>query len=127
MPIRYGGDILTIGERIKQRRKELDISVEELAKRLGKNRATVYRYENGEIENLPTPILETIAKALSTTPAYLLGWEENLSTETDFIADLFMDKKSIEYVKKLLSLSAKGRETVYEMIDFQLAKETGPQ
>lgn len=118
---------MTIGERIKQRRKELDMTVEELAKRLGKNRATVYRYENGEIENLPTPILEPIAKALSTTPAYLLGWEENLDTETDFIAELFKDKKSVEYVKKLLSLSQRGKDAVYEMIDFQSSKERGLQ
>lgn len=125
MSIRIGGDVLTIGERIKRRRKELDMSVEELAKRLGKNRATVYRYENGEIENLPTSVLEPIAKALSTTPAYLLGWEDNLDTETDFIAELFTDRKNVEYVKKLLSLSNRGRETVYEMIDFQLSKESG--
>lgn len=118
---------MTIGERIKNRRKDLGISVEELAKRLGKNRATVYRYENGEIENLPTTVLEPIAKALYTTPAYLLGWEDNLNVDTDFIADLFMDKKNVEYVKKMLSLSIKGKETVYEMIDFLLSKETGLQ
>lgn len=64
-----------IGHRIKERRKALKMSADELGKRLGKNRATVYRYENGDIENLPIDILEPIATALGTTPQYLMGWE----------------------------------------------------
>lgn len=69
---------MTIGERIKQRRIELGLSVDDIAARLGKNRATIYRYENSDIENLPTTILEPLAKILDTTPAYLIGWEKEL-------------------------------------------------
>lgn len=67
---------MNIGNRIKQRRLELNLSVDELAKKLNKNRATVYRYESNEIENFPTTVLEPLAKALETTPAYLMGWDE---------------------------------------------------
>lgn len=66
---------MSVGTRIKNRRNELDMSVEELARKLNKNRATIYRYEKGEIENLPLDILEPLAKALDTTPQYLMGWE----------------------------------------------------
>lgn len=66
---------MTIGERIKNRRKELNMSADTLADILGKNRATIYRYESDEIENLPTSILEPLANALQTTPAYLMGWD----------------------------------------------------
>ena len=45
-----------------------------MADRIGKSRATIYRYENGDIESLPTTILEPLAKALNTTPADLMGW-----------------------------------------------------
>lgn len=65
---------MTVGQRIKQRRKELGISVDELAEKLKKNRATIYRYENEEIGDLPATILEPLAVALHTTPAELLGW-----------------------------------------------------
>ena len=65
---------MTIGERIKARREELGMSVTELAERLGKNRATVYRYENGDIKEMPTPVLEPLAKVLGVTPAELMGW-----------------------------------------------------
>ncbi len=67
---------MSIGNRIKAKRKELNMSVDELAKQLGKDRSTVYRYEKGDIEKLPIDILEPIAKALDTTPQYLMGWEE---------------------------------------------------
>lgn len=70
----------TVGERIKRRRKELDLSVDDLADKLGKNRATIYRYESDEIENLPLNILEPLAKALGVTPAYLMGWESEVYT-----------------------------------------------
>ena len=40
---------MTIGERIKKRRTELGLSVDDIAEKLGKGRATVYRYENGDI------------------------------------------------------------------------------
>lgn len=67
--------INNIGARIKQARIDAGFSVEELAKKIGKNRATIYRYESGEIADLPTTILEPLAKALGTTPAQLMGWE----------------------------------------------------
>ena len=74
-----GVNYMSIGERIKERRTELNLSVDELAARIGKNRATVYRYESHEIENLTLSTLEPLAKALDTTPGYLMGWEENKS------------------------------------------------
>lgn len=72
---------MTIGSRIKARRKELGISVDDIAATLGKNRATIYRYESNEIENLPTTILEPLAKILQTTPAYLMGWDDLIDSE----------------------------------------------
>lgn len=66
---------MTVGERIKQRRLELHMSVDEVAAKLGKNRATVYRYESNDIENLPTSVLIPLARVLETTPAELMGWQ----------------------------------------------------
>jgi repressor LexA len=73
---------MKIGDRIKQRRKFLGLSVDELAEKLGKNRATIYRYESSDIEKLPTTVLEPLADALKTTPAYLMGWEDDKPADT---------------------------------------------
>lgn len=67
---------VTTGSRMKNRRKDLGVTVEEVAEALGVSVATVYRYENGEIEKVPGSVLEPLAKVLRTTPAYLMGWEE---------------------------------------------------
>ena len=64
---------MTIGQRIKERRLALGMTVDELAKKLGKNRATVYRYESDEIKDMPLSVLVPLAKALYTTPGYLMG------------------------------------------------------
>lgn len=79
---------MKIGERIKQRRTFLGMSVDELAEKLHKNRATVYRYESSEIEKLPTTVLEPLAEALNTTPGYLMGWEDEQNIYGDDISVL---------------------------------------
>lgn len=71
---RKGVDELKLGQRIKERRQQLGLSVDEVAKALNKNRATVYRYESEEIENLPYTVLIPLAKVLRVTPAHILSW-----------------------------------------------------
>lgn len=111
---------MSIGCRIKTLRTQLGLSIDELAERLGKNRTTIYRYENGDIENLPLCILDSLAEALDTTPAYLMGWTDNKiymrnsKTEiehmekwySEFGNNLFTNEeheKLIEYAKFLIS------------------------
>ena len=67
---------MTTGERMKARRKELGLSAEYVADKLGVSPSTIYRYEKGDIEKMPGNVLSPIADILSTTPAYLMGWEE---------------------------------------------------
>lgn len=69
------------GENIRKRRKELHMSADVLAKKIGKDRATIYRYENGDIEHMPArQVLIPLAKALKTTPAELLGVDDGYET-----------------------------------------------
>lgn len=67
----------TIGRRIKERRKELGMTADDLARKIGKSRATVYRYEDGSIEKLSIDVARPIAEALGITSAELLGWGDN--------------------------------------------------
>lgn len=78
-------NILEIYERIKKRRKEIGLSAEQVAEKLGVSPATIYRYEKKDIKKFPTEILEPLSNVLRTTPAYLMGWEdeENIKIPTD--------------------------------------------
>lgn len=65
------------GQRIKFRRKQLSISAEKLASIIGVSPATVYRWEKGEIEKVSSAIINPLADALHTTPAFLMGWNDD--------------------------------------------------
>ena len=93
---------MRIGERIKQRRLELGYTADALAKMLNKNRATIYRYENGDIENMPIDVLEPLAKALNTTPAYLMGWTDSQqSREPKPTEEYYDDPEAAEFAEYL--------------------------
>lgn len=62
-----------IGKRIKYRRKELNISAAVLADRIGLSKATIHRYENGDIKNIKMPVLEAMADILKVNPLWLIG------------------------------------------------------
>ena len=68
---------MKIGQRIKRRREELGIGQSHLAERIGSSKQNLYKYENGIIANIPADKIEAIAKALYTTPAYLMGWSDD--------------------------------------------------
>jgi len=66
---------VNIGNRMKQRRKQLKLSADEVAEKIGVSRSNVYRYEKGDIEKLPLEVLEPLSEILQTTPQQLMGWE----------------------------------------------------
>ena len=92
----------SFGDRIRLRRKELGLSVDDIADALGIHRSTVYRYESDEVEKLPISALEPLSHVLKTTPAKLLGFEdsalkisESAGTNQDcfFVADLSPEER----------------------------------
>jgi transcriptional regulator with XRE-family HTH domain len=93
---------MSIGQRIKILRTKRGMTIDDLAAKLGKNRTTVYRYENGDIENLPLGILGPLADALDTTPGHLMGWgyKEMLSIKiTDGEEEAIYSSVNDSYVK----------------------------
>ena len=67
---------MNVGERIKLRRKELKISADTLAERVGVSRSTIFRYERGDIEKVGPDVLKKISETLNISPADLMGWED---------------------------------------------------
>ncbi len=109
----------SIGQRIKKRRLELGLSADQLAYRLGKNRATVYRYESDEIENLPLSIIAPLSEALQVSPAYLMGWDTSSEETKKAPATSGERKELIDLIPNL------SDEIVHALL--ALAKQAGPQ
>jgi len=65
---------MTVGERIKQRRLELGLSQDELAKKVGyKSRSSINKIELSR--DLPLRKVREMAKVLDTSPSFLMGWD----------------------------------------------------
>lgn len=60
---------------IKLRRTRLGMTLGDLGDKVGVTRATIHRYESGNIANIDTRMIEQLANALECTPAQLMGWE----------------------------------------------------
>lgn len=93
---------MDIGDRIKKRREELGMSQEELAKKVGyKSRSSVNKIEI-DGRGLPQNKIVIFAKALETTPAYLMGWE-TISDED--IGNAFANDNLFEVINNISALS----------------------
>ena len=63
------------GRRIRQLREKKGMSLEDLGQAIGTTRQNIFKYEAGDITNIPYDKLRKIAEALDTDPWYILGWE----------------------------------------------------
>ncbi len=88
---------MTIYDRIKMLRESQGLSQQELATRLGyKSRSAINKIELG-LRDISQSKVEAFAKALNTTPAYLMGWEDKISSYSDDE----LDQKIIEVFNRL--------------------------
>ena len=63
---------MTVGEKIRKRRKELGMTMEDLGKKIGVHRSAINKYEKGITTNLKASTIVALAKALDVSPVYLL-------------------------------------------------------
>ena len=93
---------MTFGERLRSLRKEHKMTLETVAGYLGVGRATVLRYENGMITNIPSDKIEIMAKLFDVSPAYLMGWTDDPSGVSEnrpiVIPDSVAFRKIVKYM-----------------------------
>lgn len=87
-----------VGERIKSRRKELELTQEQVGNIVGVTKSTIQRYENGLIKDLKMPVIQAIANALKVNPDWLV-----LKSDTKEL-QLNNNLKSINLSKNQLKL-----------------------
>lgn len=65
-----------MARRIKELRQEQGLTLEQVAKVVGVGKSTVRKWETGMIANMKRDKIAALSKALHTTPAYLMGWND---------------------------------------------------
>lgn len=84
---------MTIGEKVKLKREELNFSQEELAEKMGyKSKTSIHKIEVG-ITDLPLSKVKELASVLNTTPAFLMGWEDKKEKE-----NINIDTATTDYI-----------------------------
>ena len=66
----------SMSQRIKELRQEKGLTLEQVADIVGVGKSTVRKWETGMIANMKRDKIASLAQALGTTPAYLMGWKE---------------------------------------------------
>ena len=86
-----------MARKIKELRTAKKMTLEQVANIVGVGKSTVRKWETGMIPNMKRDKIALLATALSTTPAYLMGWDDEepdtniiaLSEQEQYILELF--------------------------------------
>ena len=86
-----------LSRKIKELRLKRGMTLEQVGDIVGVGKSTVRKWETGMIANMKRDKIALLAKALDTTPAYLMGWKDEKTTSPD-------EQKLTEGEKALLDL-----------------------
>jgi transcriptional regulator with XRE-family HTH domain len=97
---------MQIYEKLKKRRLDLGLTLEQVADHCGVNSSTVARWESGEIENMRRDKIEKYAQALQVSPAVIMGWDVRPAASN-------LSKEERELVNALRGIDPETREAFY--------------
>jgi len=101
-----------IGNRIKNARNLRNVTLDDIAKKVGVAKSTIQRYENGKINTIKIPVVESIALALNVNPSWVVGKSEEMELPAQKIP------KIIQYYEMLNEMGKhKATERVKELTE----------
>ena len=99
---------MTMGDRIKERRKAMGFTQEEFGKRLGVQKSAVAKWENGRVENLKRTTILEMSNILDCDPSYLMGYDDEDAEDKklrELLSQMTYEEKQelLNYIKYILS------------------------
>jgi len=107
---------MNIYEKIKARREELGLTIEEVANRLGVNKSTISRYESEQIKKMPIDFIEPLAEILKCSPEYLMGWDDNVDEIIPL--NVITDMMSIPILQNVTASCGTGSWAEEDIVDY---------
>ena len=92
-----------VGERIRERRTELRLSMSQLGDRLSVNKSTIQRYETGGVDPERTILIVPIAEALETTPEWLTGKSDAKEYDSYTLCKKAIEQHISDYLDSMTS------------------------
>lgn len=111
---------MSIGERIKARRNELQWSQRDLAAKMNySHHSTVARIEAGKVD-IPQSRIVQFSEVLGVSVAYLMGWDDEIKKNPEATAErhfeILMDEDFVGMFDEFHSLDAKKRKIVIDLV-----------
>ena len=108
-----------MANKIKELRKSKGLTLEDVGNLVGVGKSTVRKWETGIIANMKRDKILALANALDTTPAYLMGWEEE-QKKNDIQADIILrmrtDANFMSAVESLYKLDKEKLQSINTML-----------
>ena len=116
---------MKIGEKIKKLREKLGYTQEQLAELMGyKSKSTINKIEAGINDITQSKVIE-FAKILKTTPAYLMGWDDNPTPSKPTVDTSILTEAELEEFNKITGVNQQlffnGVENDHDMDVFKEA------
>mgnify|MGYP004733594161 FL=1 len=115
-------DIKEIGKRMREKRKELSMTLDEVADTVKVAKSTIQRYETGKIETPKIPVVREIAKALGVSSQWLLGENDTTGEDYAYIPLLgevaagmgaWADNRVDDYIVESAAAKEKDKDLIY--------------
>ena len=90
-----------VGDRIRERRTELRLSMNVLGERLGVNKSTIQRYEANGVDPKKTYMIVSLANALETTPEWLSGLSDAKEYDNYIVCKKAIDEHISAYLYEM--------------------------
>lgn len=126
-----------IGLRLESRRLELNLTMQEVAAKMGIAKSTVQRYEKGKIGKIKLPVIESFAIVLDVNPSWLIGKSNDkrpianersqsvLSLEVNTPSTGSITKEEAELLRKYRRLDERGRAAVWNVLEHEYSSIPG--
>lgn len=116
---------MNLGQFIKERRKEIGLTLEQLGKKVGVSKMTISRWESGEIKNMKSDKLEKLANALGIPVIALFdGWDENGNKiESEQVTPQEFKQEVTSLLNKTINLSEQQKQYLLNTLDLLLSSD----
>lgn len=106
-------DRIEMGRRIKKARDLRDMTLEDIAIKIGVAKSTVQRYETGQITNPKIPVVQAIANTLNVNPSWL-AIKSDIMEEDEEDNSLALSEREQIHILTYRDLSDQGKDRVDE-------------
>lgn len=104
---------MDIGSRIKALREARGLTLEQVGDFIGVNKATVQRYEIGNID-IKRNVAIKLAECLGTSPSYIMGWTDDPLAGVTSAAPLALSPQLQALANALNQLNEEGQEKLLD-------------